>query len=145
MKDKSFGNGNKHLHIIEFYSVCINTDVLWIYFDYDIWFWYYVTFYRTEKHIYPNTIKIIFYYLFILLFRALPMAYWGSQARGPIRAIAASLHHTTAKPGPSCLWDLHCSSWQHQILNPLSEDRDQTWNFMVPSRICFHCTLMGIP
>ena len=25
------------------------------------------------------------------------------------------------------IWDLHQSSWQHQILNPLSEPRDRTW------------------
>ena len=37
------------------------------------------------------------------------------------------------------------SSWQHQILNPLSEARDQTCNLMVPSLIRFHCTTMGTP
>ena len=31
-----------------------------------------------------------------------------------------------ATPDPSCIWDLHCSLWQHQILNPLSKARDQT-------------------
>ena len=49
---------------------------------------------------------------------------------GLIRAIAASLHH---------------SSQQHQILNPLSEARDQTCNLMVPSQIHFHCATMGTP
>ena len=34
---------------------------------------------------------IIFIYLFILLFRATPAAYGGSQARGRIRATAARL------------------------------------------------------
>jgi len=33
--------------------------------------------------------------------------------------------------------DLHHSSWQRWILNPLSEARDQTHNLMVPSRIHF--------
>ena len=39
-------------------------------------------------------------------------------------------------------WDLsrvcnvHHSSWQCRIVNPLSKARDQTCNFMVPSRIC---------
>ena len=40
----------------------------------------------------------------------------------------------TATPDPSrgCnLCNLHHSSWQRQILNPLSEDRDQTHNLMV--------------
>ena len=46
-------------------------------------------------------------------------------------------------PDPSCVYDLHHSSWQHRILNPLSQARDQTRNLMVPSRICFRCTMMG--
>ena len=44
-------------------------------------------------------------------------------------------------PDPSHVRDLHHSSRQHGILNPLSEARDQTCNLMVPSRICFHCTM----
>ena len=32
--------------------------------------------------------------LLFLLFKAAPMAYGGSQARGPIGATAASLHHS---------------------------------------------------
>ena len=39
------------------------------------------------------------------------VAYGGSQARGPIRAEAASLHH---------------NSWQGRILNSLSKTRDRT-------------------
>ena len=35
----------------------------------------------------------IFCCLFILLFRAIPGAYGSSQARGPVRATAAGLHH----------------------------------------------------
>ena len=41
--------------------------------------------------------------------------------------------------------DLYHSSWQHQILNPLSEARDQTLNLTVPSWICFGYATMGIP
>ena len=32
----------------------------------------------------------------------------------------------TATPDPSGICDLHLSSWQHWILNPLSRARDQT-------------------
>uniref|UniRef100_A0A4X1T5W0 Uncharacterized protein n=1 Tax=Sus scrofa TaxID=9823 RepID=A0A4X1T5W0_PIG len=46
---------------------------------------------------------------------------------------------------PSRVCDLHHSSPQHQILNPLSEARDRTCNLMVPSRIRFCCTTMGTP
>ena len=36
----------------------------------------------------------------------------------------------TATPDLSCVCDLHPSSWQCRILNPLSEARDQTHLFM---------------
>ena len=32
----------------------------------------------------------------------------------------------TAMPDPSRICDLHCSSGQHQVLNPVSKARDQT-------------------
>ena len=53
--------------------------------------------------------------------------------------------YTTARAmqDPSCICDLHHSSGQCQILNPLREARDQTCNLTVPSRISFHCTMMG--
>ena len=42
----------------------------------------------------------------------------------------------TATQDPSHICDLHHTSRQHRILNPLREARDRTHNFMVPSRIC---------
>ena len=48
-------------------------------------------------------------------------------------------------PDLSHACNLHHSSWQHQILNPLSEARDQTHNLVVPNWIHFHCATMGIP
>ena len=51
----------------------------------------------------------------------------------------------TAVQDPSHIFDLHNSSWQCQILNPLSEARNQTYNLMVPSRIHFRCARTGIP
>ena len=44
----------------------------------------------------------------------------------------------TATRDPSCVCNLHHSSWPCRILNPLSEARDRTCNLMVPSRIGFH-------
>ena len=81
-----------------------------------------------------------FYFFFFCLFRATPAAYRGSQPRGLIRAVAAGLHHSFSN-----ICDLHHSSWQCWILDPLSEARDQTRNLIVPSRICFHCTMTGNP
>ena len=37
----------------------------------------------------------------------------------------------TIMPEPSCICDLHHSSWQGRILNPLSEARDRTWVLMI--------------
>ena len=53
----------------------------------------------------------------VLLFRAVPLVYRDSQARGQIGATVAGLHH---------------SSQQCWILNLLIEARDQTCNLMVP-------------
>ena len=50
-----------------------------------------------------------------------------------------------AKPDPSHVCNLHHSSQQCQIVNPLSKGRYRTRNLMVPSQICFHCTMMGTP
>ena len=36
----------------------------------------------------------------------------------------------------SRICNLHHSSWQRRIFNPLSKARDRTLNLMVPSRIC---------
>ena len=53
--------------------------------------------------------------------------------------------YTRATPTQDPSHSTHHSSRQCQILNPLSEARDQTCNLMVPSRICFRCATMGTP
>ena len=57
------------------------------------------------------------------------------------------LAYTTAiaTQDPSCICNLHHSSRQHWILDPLSEARDQTLNLMVPSWICFCYATVGTP
>ena len=67
---------------------------------------------------------LLYIFFVFCLFWATPAAYGGSQARGPIGTIATSL--PTADPSRIC--DLHHSSQQRQILNPLSEARDRTCN-----------------
>ena len=70
----------------------------------------------------------------------------GSQARGPIGAEATGLHHSHHNTDPQHrICDIHHSSRQRQILNPLSRVRDQTCNLTVPSRIRFHCAMTGTP
>ena len=51
----------------------------------------------------------------------------------------------TATWNLSCICNLHHSSWQCWILNPLSKARDGTHNLVFPSWICFCCTKMGTP
>ena len=69
-------------------------------------------------------VAVYFIYLFIyFLFRPAPAAYGNSQARGPIGAAAASQARATAKWDLSRVCDLHHSSWQRWILNPLSKAR----------------------
>ena len=65
---------------------------------------------------------------------------WRFQARGRIRATAAGLHHNYSHTS-----DLHHSSQQHRILNPVSEARGQIHHLMVSSRIHFRSATMGTP
>ena len=79
-----------------------------------------------------------YYYYYYLLFRAASVAYGGSQARGPIGAVATTYTTVTAMPDPSHVYDLHHSPRQHQILNPLSKARDRTFALTDTSQIHFH-------
>jgi len=73
----------------------------------------------------PFFLSFFFFFLsFFCLFRAPPMAHGGCKARDRIGAVAAGLPTATAMPDPSHICDLHHSSWQCQILNPLSKARD---------------------
>ena len=64
-------------------------------------------------------IQFVCFFLVGGLFSVSPAAYGSSQARGQIRAIAASLHHR---------------SQQRWILDPLSKARDRT--LMDPGQVC---------
>ena len=50
---------------------------------------------------------------------------------------------TTAMPDPRCIYDLYHSSWQHWILNPLSDVRDQTHILMDIIQVYYHRATMG--
>ena len=59
--------------------------------------------------------------IFFCLFRATPVAYGSSQARGRIRGANEAYMTDRAIPDLSYIFDLHHSLWQYWILNPPSE------------------------
>ena len=82
---------------------------------------------------------ILFLYF---LFRAILVAYGSSQVRGQ----TGTAHTTaTAIPDPSHICNLSCSLWQCQILNPLSEARDQLTSSWILVSFVTHRATMGTP
>ena len=72
------------------------------------------------------------------------MANGGSQAKGLIRATAVGLHHSHSNAGSKLSLPMP-QPQPHQILNPLNEAKDRTYNLLVPSQIHFCCTITGTP
>ena len=85
-----------------------------------------------------NTFFFFFFFCLFAFSRAAPMAQGGSQARGPIGAIATGLHHSHSNRDPTRICNLYHSSWQCRILNTLSEARNQTHVLMDTSWICYY-------
>ena len=86
----------------------------------------------------PSSFVVVVAVVFVFcLFRAAPVAYGASQAGGWIKAAAAGLHHSHSNVGSEVCPDLHHSSWQCWIPNPLSEARDRTQVLMDTSWICY--------
>ena len=79
---------------------------------------------------------VFVFFSFFFFFRAIPAVYGSSWAKGRIRAAAAGLARAIATRDPSLTYDLHYSLQQWQLLNPLSEARDQTCILMNTSRFC---------
>ena len=82
----------------------------------------------------PYFLFFLFFCLFAISWAA-PTAYGGSQASGLMELWLPAYTRATAMQDPSHVCDLHHSSRQRRILNPLSKGRDRTCNLMVPSRI----------
>ena len=79
-----------------------------------------------------------FFFFFFFLFRTAPAAYINYQARGRTRAVAAGVRHSHSNT-----WDLHHSSRQRWILNPLSKARDWTCILLDTSWVCYHWVTTG--
>ena len=80
------------------------------------------------------------FFFFFLLFRDTLVAL-GVELELQLSAYTTA----TAMQDSSHICNLHHSSQQCQILNPLIEARDRTLNLMVPSRIRFRCITTGTP
>ena len=66
----------------------------------------------------PDKLWVFFlfsFFFFFLHFRASPVVYESSHARGPVGAIPACLHHSQSNRDLSCVCDLHHSSQQRRI------------------------------
>ena len=83
---------------------------------------------------------------FFFLFRATPVAYGGSQARGRIQRWN---HQPIPQPQQG---QIQAVSATYTIahgntgsLKPWADTRDRSYILMDPSQICFHCAMMGTP
>ena len=89
----------------------------------------------------------LFIYLFIFFVFLGPHRRHMEVPRLGVESGLWPLAYTTATvtPDPSCVCDLHHSSRQCHILNPLSEARDWTYILMDASQIRFRWAMTGIP
>ena len=85
-----------------------------------------------------------FKFFYFLLFRATPLAYGGSQARGPIRATAAGSQYSQHQIQA---WSATYTTahWNTGSFNPLSKAGNQTCVVMDASQIRFHWATTGTP
>ena len=96
-----------------------------------------------KKIFLPSFLLLFFSFLFFL--RAAPAAHGSSQARGQIRATAASLRHSHSNTR-SKLWLWPTPQLMAMpILNPLSKARDQTHILMDSTRFITSWATMGTP
>ena len=102
---------------------------------------------KSEKAI-VNVKSFFFVFVFVFFFCFLGPHLWHMEVPG--LGVESELQlpaYTTATVTPdlSHNYKLHHSSWQGQILNPLSEDRDGTRILMDSSQIHFCCATKGTP
>ena len=85
-------------------------------------------------HLFFKPLSMIFFFFFFF-FRLLSVAYGSSHTRVKSDLQLPAYATGAATLDSSHVWNLHCSSWQCQILNPLSEARDGTRILRHTSRV----------
>ena len=83
-----------------------------------------------------NSCFIIFSFFLYFLRGVTPVEYGSSQLGIKLELQLPAYATAAATPDLSRVCDLHCSSWQCQILNPLSEVRDRTHVLMDTGCVC---------
>ena len=90
-------------------------------------------------------------FVFFLGFLFVCFAFWGCMQHMQVPRLGVELelellaYATATLPDLSHVCDLHKSSWQCRIINPLSETRHWTCILMDASQICFHWATRGTP
>ena len=90
----------------------------------------------------------VFWFCFFFafcFFRATCVAYGSSRLGVETEQQLPAYTIATATRDPSHICDLHHSSQQCWILNPLSEAKEGTWILMVPSWVRYHWATTGTP
>ena len=93
----------------------------------------------------PSASRVLFIYLSFC--RAEPVAHGNSEARLEVQLELQLPAYTTATamPDQTCICDLHHSSWQCRLLNPLREARDRTHILMDTSQAHYRRATVGTP
>ena len=86
--------------------------------------------------------ELLFFLFLFFFFVFLELSMWHMEI--PRLGVELELQlpaytRATAMRGLSHVCDLHHSSWQHRILNPLSEVRDRTRVLMDPRQVHYGC------
>ena len=127
---------------------CLCGDGAFLYLDCGGYYTHTHTHTHTRVKTCGNWMRSTFYFLlftYLFCFLGSYPQRMGSQARGWIRAAAASLGHSHSNTDLSCVCNPHHSSWQHQILNRLSKARYQTHVLLDTSQVCYHWVTTGTP
>ena len=84
-------------------------------------------------------------FIFVFFFRATPAALGSSQLGSNLSGQLRSYATATATWEPRCVGDLHYSSQQCRLLNPLSEARDWTCILMDTCQVHYYQAMTGTP